>query len=231
MTEHHANDPAHEPAIADANVESQMRARARTPEPAATGAHAAEPAPSTAPARTPEPAATGARAAEPNPVRPASPLRVPMCRRRALLVIGGTVAAAGALPAFLAACSGEPAPTAWVATDATAADLDPGAPVEVPFAGTTAAGDDLIGVAWLVAQADGSIVAFDPRCTHQACEYAWAEGPGRFECACHEAAFTVDGDVLYGPPPRPLTRFDVRVSGGAIELAVPEDYKAPLPGD
>jgi Rieske Fe-S protein len=209
MTEHHANDPAHEPAIADAHVESRTRARARTPEPAATGAHAAEP----------------------SPVRPASPLGVPMCRRRALLVIGGTVAAAGALPAFLAACSGEPAPTAWVSTDATAADLDPGTPVEVPFAGTTAAGDDLIGVAWLVAQADGSIVAFDPRCTHQACEYAWAEGPGRFECACHEAAFTVDGDVLYGPPPRPLTRFDVRVSGGAIELAVPEDYKAPLPGD
>lgn len=159
-----------------------------------------------------------------------SPLTAPICRRRALVLIGGSMAAAAAVPSVLAACASEPAPTAWVTADASPSDLEVDAPAEVSFAGTTADGDDLVGVAWLVAQADGSIVAFDPRCTHQACEYDWADGANRFECACHEAAFAVDGNVLYGPPPRPLARFETRTSGDTIELAVPEDYKAPLPG-
>ena len=145
-------------------------------------------------------------------------------------MIGGSVAAAAVLPSVMAACSSEPAPTAWVTVGAATEDLEVGTPVEVSFAGTTATGEDLIGTAWLVAQPDGSVVAFDPRCTHQACEYDWADGADRFECGCHEAAFAIDGDVLYGPPPRALARFEVRASAGAIELAVPEDFKAPLPG-
>lgn len=161
----------------------------------------------------------------------ASALAIPICRRRALLMIGGSVAAAAALPMALAGCSTGPAPTAWVATEVTTADLEVDQPVEVPFAGTTASGADLVGSAWLVAQAGGSVVAFDPRCTHQACAYTWAGSADRFECACHEAGFAVDGNVLYGPPPRPLARFETRTVGDTIELAVPENFSTPIPGD
>lgn len=160
-----------------------------------------------------------------------SPLAVPICRRRALLMIGGSVAAAAALPMALAGCSTGPAPTAWVATEVTPADLEVDQPVEVPFAGTTASGADLVGSAWLVAKASGVVVAFDPRCTHQACAYTWAGSADRFECACHEAGFAVDGNVLYGPPPRPLARFETRTTGATIELAVPENFSTPIPGD
>lgn len=76
---------------------------------------------------------------------------------------------------------------------------------------------------WLVRPARDVVVAFDPRCTHLGCPYAWNE-PGRvFECVCHGGVFDLDGRVLDGPPPRPLDRWPVRLEGGRV-------WVAPVPG-
>ena len=78
-------------------------------------------------------------------------------------------------------------------------------PAPVPFSGTVG-GASVAGTAWLVQEQGGDLVAFDPRCPHAQCAYEPTDD-ARFSCLCHEAFFDLDGNVLSGPPPRPLDRF------------------------
>jgi len=72
--------------------------------------------------------------------------------------------------------------------------------------------------AWVVKQADNSIVAFGPQCTHLGCAYHWEESKNEFLCPCHSSLFAVDGKVVSGPAPRPLDRYDVKVQGAKLLL-------------
>jgi nitrite reductase/ring-hydroxylating ferredoxin subunit len=64
----------------------------------------------------------------------------------------------------------------------------------------------------LVRSADGEYHAYGQKCTHLACPVYFAREHGRLECPCHEGAFDVKtGNVLYGPPPRPLDRIELEV--------------------
>lgn len=154
-------------------------------------------------------------------------------RRQALRVIGGTVVVvSGGLAVLLEACS----PAAPTRPPATATlDVDPATlqvDVPVPGAFTLPAADGapaLPASVWLVKQSDGSIVAFDPRCTHQHCAVGWSNANAEFECPCHKAAFDVTGAVKFGPPPRPLGRIPATVVGGAIRLDVPAGFATPVP--
>ena len=152
-------------------------------------------------------------------------------RRSALRIIGGTVLAGAALPAVLEACAAGATPSPAAATlEIDPAALQPVEPVEVPFTLSLAPGGTAIpGSAWLVKEADGTLVAFDPRCTHAKCAYAWKGADSRFECHCHNAAFDVTGRVLYGPPPRPLDRFAIVSSAGKVEVLLPADFSTPRP--
>ena len=69
----------------------------------------------------------------------------------------------------------------------------------------------------LVRSLDGSYHAFGQRCTHLACPVYFDLGHQRLECPCHEGAFNATtGDVLYGPPPRPLDVVSVEVRGNEV---------------
>jgi menaquinol-cytochrome c reductase iron-sulfur subunit len=72
--------------------------------------------------------------------------------------------------------------------------------------------------AWVVRQADGSLVVFDPRCTHLGCPYSWDTVTKRFLCPCHGGVFAADGTVLAGPPPRPLDRYQGRVENNDVMI-------------
>jgi len=68
----------------------------------------------------------------------------------------------------------------------------------------------------LVRSLDGTYHAFGQKCTHLSCPVYFAPDHQRFECPCHEGAFDArTGNVLYGPPPRPLDviRLNVRENG------------------
>lgn len=161
-----------------------------------------------------------------SPGRP-SLLATPIGRRRALAVIGSSVAGL----VLLEGCgsSATAAPGGWVAADVDPATLTAGQPVSVRFAGTVG-GSAVAGSAWLLKRTAGDLVAFDPRCTHAQCAYE-ATDDARFACLCHEAFFDLDGKVLSGPPPRPLDRFGVREVDGRLELDVPADFSTPRPKD
>jgi Rieske Fe-S protein len=151
----------------------------------------------------------------------------PLVPRRDVLVLlgaGGALVATGGLGALLAACSAQGATAVTLPVDP--ATLVPGQPVEVPFQ-VQVGGQAIAGSAWLVKAATGEVTAFDPRCTHQRCAYAWSAADARFACVCHPGLFAVDGSVISGPPSRPLDRFPAKVVGGAVQIEVPPGLTTP----
>jgi len=69
----------------------------------------------------------------------------------------------------------------------------------------------------LIRAADGKYYAFDQQCTHLTCPVYYAKENNRIECPCHEGGFDVaTGNVLYGPPPRPLGQIVLETRDGAV---------------
>jgi cytochrome b6-f complex iron-sulfur subunit len=59
--------------------------------------------------------------------------------------------------------------------------------------------------------------AYEQKCTHLSCAVYYMPGSGKIECPCHNGWFDArTGEVLAGPPPRPLPRLDVLVKGDEV---------------
>ncbi len=58
---------------------------------------------------------------------------------------------------------------------------------------------------WVVRTPKG-FYALWARCTHLGCTPNWFESERRFKCPCHGSNFTMQGDVIFGPAPKPLYR-------------------------
>ncbi len=70
--------------------------------------------------------------------------------------------------------------------------------------------------AWVVNKDGKELIVFDPRCTHLNCPYYWDKKIQIFQCPCHDGEFDISGDVIGGPPPRPLDRLEFVVENGDI---------------
>jgi Rieske Fe-S protein len=69
----------------------------------------------------------------------------------------------------------------------------------------------------LIRTADGAYHAYGQKCTHLSCPVYYSRNSQRLECPCHEGAFDVaTGEVLFGPPPRPLDRIEVEMRDGQV---------------
>lgn len=63
----------------------------------------------------------------------------------------------------------------------------------------------------------GELRAFSQKCTHLGCVVYYQPGTRDMECPCHEGHFDAEsGDVISGPPQRPLGRIDVEVRDGDV---------------
>jgi len=73
----------------------------------------------------------------------------------------------------------------------------------------------------LVRTLDGELHAFGQKCTHLSCPVYFERAHQRLECPCHDGAFDAKtGNVLYGPPPRPLDQIQLEVRAGGEVWAV-----------
>jgi Rieske Fe-S protein len=64
----------------------------------------------------------------------------------------------------------------------------------------------------LLRASDSDVVAFSQKCTHLGCVVYYQPDEERWHCPCHEGNFEVlTGDVISGPPLRPLGRIDVEI--------------------
>lgn len=72
-------------------------------------------------------------------------------------------------------------------------------------------------VAAYVLTDDGqNYVALSNICTHLGCRARWIADQGIFFCPCHNGIFDKNGNVVSGPPPRPLDRFETKVEEGVL---------------
>ena len=68
-----------------------------------------------------------------------------------------------------------------------------------------------------VLSTDGrTYIAMSNICTHLGCHIRWISEQNQFFCPCHNGVFDISGNVVSGPPPRPLTRLDVKVEDGQL---------------
>jgi len=68
----------------------------------------------------------------------------------------------------------------------------------------------------LVNTAEGTLVALSAVCTHLTCTVRYDGETGTLFCPCHNGRFDLNGNVLSGPPPRPLETYAVEISGPDI---------------
>lgn len=62
------------------------------------------------------------------------------------------------------------------------------------------------------------VICFDPACTHLGCRVEYQASKDRFLCPCHGGVFDKDGQVVSGPPPKPLERHQLKVESGQVWL-------------
>jgi len=72
----------------------------------------------------------------------------------------------------------------------------------------------------IVFEAGGELRALDAKCTHEGCTVQFVPGDSLLWCACHNGKFDLDGRVLSGPPPRPLTKWVATREGDEVTLTM-----------
>ena len=63
---------------------------------------------------------------------------------------------------------------------------------------------------------DGNFVVYSRVCSHLGCLVRWDEAQDQFFCPCHGAVFDSAGNVVAGPPPRPMEKLQVKVEDGIL---------------
>lgn len=71
----------------------------------------------------------------------------------------------------------------------------------------------------LVIRDTHKVVAVSAVCTHLSCVVKY-QGDGVISCPCHAATFDLNGNVMGGPAPRPLTSYPVRIEGQKIVVGL-----------
>lgn len=125
--------------------------------------------------------------------------------------------------------------SAAASTGCTSAEKEPERPaslLRVPIAeisGDERTVREILGVPVEFRREGGEIVAISMLCSHQMCRVDWQPEDQRYLCPCHDGLFDADGEVVYGPPRRPLRRLTVRLEGDTAVVDVHEVYRAAEP--
>lgn len=65
----------------------------------------------------------------------------------------------------------------------------------------------------------GELRAFSATCTHLDCTVQYRPDFEHVWCACHNGHYDLEGRNVAGPPPRPLTPFDINLNGDEIVIS------------
>ena len=70
--------------------------------------------------------------------------------------------------------------------------------------------------AFLLTEDGREFIAMSNICTHLGCRVRWIADREQFLSPCHNGVFDKFGNVVSGPPPRPLDRYPVKLENGRI---------------
>jgi cytochrome b6-f complex iron-sulfur subunit len=71
----------------------------------------------------------------------------------------------------------------------------------------------------LIYTSAGEYRAFAATCTHLDCTVQYRNDQHDIWCACHNGVFDLNGRNVSGPPPRPLTAYEVHVVGEEVVVS------------
>lgn len=149
-------------------------------------------------------------------------------RRRALaLLVNSTVAViGGALTTLLGVFAVRPARGAardrWVRAG-TLGELTANVPVPRVLAVPREDGwfrarsRETVFLVWNGAR---EVKVFSATCTHLGCQVLWEAKTKHFKCPCHGGVYAATGEVLEGPPPRPLDIVEAKIEGADDSILV-----------
>lgn len=147
-----------------------------------------------------------------------------MGRRRFLVRLSVTLSSIGAaivaIPSVAFLLGIRKTPQIWQ-TVGSLDNFEVGSTVRVAFQDPSSlswAGVTAQTAAWLRRVDEQQFVAFSIVCTHLGCPVRWLGDADLFMCPCHGGVFYGDGTVASGPPPRPLSRYPVRVHAGQVQI-------------
>lgn len=64
------------------------------------------------------------------------------------------------------------------------------------------------------------LTAFSAVCSHLGCVVDWDSKQEQFLCPCHGGRYDINGNVIGGPPPAPLTRLPLENLDGKIFVGI-----------
>jgi Rieske Fe-S protein len=138
-------------------------------------------------------------------------------------VVAGAVTAVVGLPAIAYIISPgvkNPNEDEWI-TLGPISSLEPGVPTGFPYSRSIQDGwveSTQTGVAYAVTHDGQTVTVFSNQCTHLSCRVTWKQDMNGFFCPCHDGLFDIDGEVVAGPPPRPLDEFESKIENGQIMI-------------
>jgi len=71
----------------------------------------------------------------------------------------------------------------------------------------------------LINTSSGKLLAFDAVCTHLNCTVQFDPQSNFIWCPCHNGHFDLNGNVISGPPPRPLEKYALNIRGDDIVVS------------
>jgi len=140
--------------------------------------------------------------------------------------IGGLIGAAIGLPSIAYLLS----PSLRKTEDESVVDLGPldkypvGKPTLFEFTRTRVNGWERMGISYgvfVLRQTGKDVRVFSDICTHLACRVSWHPDQQHYISPCHDGHFDVVGNVVSGPPPRPLDEFLTEVKNGNLFVTLP----------
>lgn len=69
---------------------------------------------------------------------------------------------------------------------------------------------------FVINHGEDKFTVFDVRCTHLGCPVSYDDAGKQFLSPCHNGVFDIKGNVVAGPPPRPLDQYQYKVEDGVL---------------
>jgi menaquinol-cytochrome c reductase iron-sulfur subunit len=144
----------------------------------------------------------------------------------AAAVIGGLIGAAIAIPSIGYLLS--PALRAEDDTDVidlgTLEEYPIGVPTRFEFTRTHVNGWERTGTnygLYVLRKSESEVRVFSDICTHLGCRVSWHDDQKHYVSPCHDGHFDVVGNVVSGPPPRPLDEYMTRIENSNLFIQLP----------